>query len=159
MFNLYINICAKGTNYCILGYKTYSILDASFWDTGVTDRSSDYYLNTTYTSLTYADNKYTLGYSGSSGAYVDIRSLTEAVLGKTVTVEVDVELGSVETRLQILNVNANVSATDYTSGTTTLKLENVELPGISSQIIFRLTSKNTVSGNSIKFTNWKIYPV
>ena len=139
--------------------ETYEIVDAIYYDPATSDRSSDYYLNTTYTSITFADNKYTLGYSGSTGAYVDIRSLTNALLGKIITVSVDVELGSVETRLQVINGSANVSATDYVTGTTTLKLENVELPSTSTQLIFRVTSRNVNNGDSIKFKNLKIYIV
>jgi len=139
--------------------EIYDVIDAVFYDPATSDRSNAYYLNTTYTSISYADNKYTISYTGSSGAYVDIRSLTNSVLGKTVNVSVDIETSNVETRLRVINGSTPIASTDYISTDGTLELTGVEIPDTASSIIFRIESRNTQSGDSIKFKNWKVYPI
>jgi len=137
--------------------EIYDVIDALFYDPATSDRSNAYYLNTTYTSISYANNKYTISYTGSSGAYVDIRSLTNAVLGKTLNVSVDIETSNVETRLIVLDGNSTIKSTDYISTSGTLELTNVEIPSTSTGINFRIQSRNTQSGDSIKFKNWNVY--
>lgn len=139
--------------------EIYEVIDALFYDSATSDRSNEYYLNTTYTSINYANNKYTITYSGSSGAYVDIRSLTNEVLGKTINVSVDIETTNVETRLIVLNGNATIKTTEYISTDGTLTLTDVEIPTTSTGIIFRIQSRNTQNGDIIKFKNWRVYSV
>jgi len=137
--------------------EIYDVIDALFYDPATSDRSNAYYLNTTYTSISYANNKYTVSYTGSSGAYVDIRSLTNSVLGKTVNVSVDIETSNVETRLRLINGSTPIASTEYISTDGTLELTGVEIPDTASSIIFRIESRNTQSGDSIKFKNWNVY--
>ncbi len=127
-----------------------------FYDDGSSNRVSDYYINATYTNLAFGNNEYTATF-GSSGRYVDLRGLTNKILGEVVSFSVDLVLNNIEARIRIIDESTNVVVSDYVTGNETLVLEDVQMPISSSNLIFRIEPRNINNTNIIKFKNFMVY--
>ena len=137
--------------------EPYSLLDAIFFDGATTDNSSRYYVNTTHTSIAFSTDHYELTF-GADARYLDLRNIVDSVKGKTVNVEVDLELptgASAYVRTQNLSPNPQGTAV---TGNATAKLENVVVPADNTNCYFRITFTAS-SGDVAKFKNFRIYPV
>ena len=135
---------------------TCSVINAIFYDDATTDRNTEYYLNTTYTSISHLNNEYEVTL-GSAGQYVDLRSISSSLTGKTVVCSVDVELPTgVSARLRTYELS-NSYATQYISGSGTLLLENIAV-GEATSGYFRIELKDVSDGDKFKFKNWTVYP-
>lgn len=140
--------------------EIYEILDCIFYDNTLSDNSSAYYLNTSGgTSISYSNGYYILNF-GTLATYVDIRSITDKVKGKTVNFEVEVVLTGAEVRTRVYNGNTPIKSSEYSTKDGTITLENIEIPFDATGIIFRLERRTTATPvPTIKFKNWKVYQI
>lgn len=142
----------------IIQSETYGIYDCIYYDLMASDTSSRYFYNSTNNTLTY-NNEYLEITSNNTGTdlFVDLRSLTDSIKGKTVNFEVELDTNGITGLiLRTLNINPLRSIT-LSDGVNVL--ENVVVPSDTSGAIFRLVKTNATSGMSFKFKNIKVYPV
>ena len=145
----------------ILQSEIYDVLDCIYYDDMSSDTSSNYYVNTANNSIGYNNGYVTItaNTSTSGNLYVDLRSLTNDLIGKTVNVEVDVVLNGVSARLRILKNGSSLMNSEYTTSDGTITLQNVDLTETADSYFIRLETRNTAIGDSIQFKNLKVYPI
>ena len=148
----------KLQQYCRIQSETYSVTDCIYFDDMSSDTTSRYYYNPTNCSMTYSDGYITITALQSNKEHiVDLRNMGTSIQGKTVNFEVEVETnGMTGLVLRTLNLPSLYSTT-VSDGVNVL--ENVVIPSDNTNVIFRLIKTSSVTGNSFKFKNVKIYPV
>lgn len=128
-------------------------------DYATSDNKSDYYITGAGgTTLTWSNEYYVLGL-GSSSNYVDLKSITDNVKGKTVNFKVDVVLNGASIRLRVFNGGTPLASSAYTTSDGTVKVENVAIPSDATSILFRIERRYLTDGDSIKFKNFRIYSI
>lgn len=128
-------------------------------DYATSDNKSNYYINGAGgTTLTWSNEYYVLGL-GSSSNYVDLKSITDNVKGKTVNFKVDVVLNGASIRLRVFNEGTPLASSAYTTSDGTVKVENVAIPSDATSILFRIERRYLTDGDSIKFKNFRIYSI
>ena len=142
--------------------ETYEVFDCIYFDGVTSDTSSNYYVNSSYTTIAYSNGYITLTAltSVSGNLYVDLRSLTSSLKGKTVNIEVDCVLNNVETRVRLMKNGSTLKTTEYTSTDGTFTLENVDCTdGTATTYYIRIETRNASANDTIRFKNLKVYPV
>ena len=134
-----------------------TIYHCIYRDYATSDNKSNYYINGSGgTTLNWSNGYYVLGL-GASSNYVDLKSITDNVKGKTVNFKVDVVLNGTSIRLRVYNGNTVLANSPYTTSDGTVKVENVAIPSDATSILFRIERRYLTDGDSIKFKNFVIY--
>lgn len=146
--------------FCRFQSEIYELIDAIHYDDASVDRTSDYYYNPNYGTLTHSDGYYTLSMNGVAN-YVNIKSaIGNNVKGTTFNFEVDVVLNGASVRTRVYEGTTPIASSPYTASDGTITLENVTVPSDSTNnISIRLERRYNNDGDSIKFKNYTIYPV
>ena len=151
------SITAFTASYKNVNSSEVTVYPTIFRDYATSDNKSNYYINGAGgTTLTWSNGYYVLGL-GSSSNYVDLRSITNNVKGKTVNFRVDVVLNGASIRLRVFNGSTPLASSAYTTSDGTVKLENVAIPSDATSILFRIERRFLTDGDSIKFKNFVIY--
>lgn len=139
---------------------TGEIIQGLYYDPTTSDRTSDYYYNPNYGTLSYSDGYYILSMNGTAN-YVNLRNsiANPIVKGTTFNFKVDLVLNGASVRLRVYDGSTPVKTSEYTTTDGTLLLEDITIPSNSTNsILLRIERRYNNDGDSIKFKNFTIYP-
>jgi len=148
----------------IIQSEIYGLLDCLYYDDMSSDTTSNYYINSNYSSKTYSGNAIILTI-GSFNKYIQLGgnngvSDVSPYLDKTVRFECHVKPSNT-VRLQIFQyINgaySNVSS-DYVTEETDLYVDST-ISESATRVLFRIDSTNGSSEDTIEFKDFKVYPV
>lgn len=151
------NVTNFTATYNTVNSSEVTVYPCIYRDYATSDNKSNYYINGAGgTTLTWSNEYYVLGL-GSSSNYVDLKSITDNVKGKTVNFKVDVVLNGASIRLRVFNGGTVLGNSAYTTSDGTVKVENVAIPSDATSIMFMIERRYLTDGDSIKFKNFVIY--
>ncbi len=138
--------------------ETFVVTDCIYFDPVTSDTTSNYYINSNNVDISYNDG-YIVITSKNTGRemYVDLRSISEDIKGKTVNFEVEVDTNGI-TGIVLRTYNITPTASMNIVNGVNL-LENVSIPSDANLPLFRITKTNSTSGQSFKIKNIKVYPI